>query len=122
MVRAMEAVKNGEMGFNYAALEYGIPRTTLKDWLAGRVVHGTNIGPRPYLTIEEEKELVHFLDKWSNMGCGKTRNEVLKMVKAAVLKKGTKTDGNISRGVVFRKDGQNCPCARVICFLLFASR
>ena len=52
ILRAIEAVKKGEMGQNKAALEYGVPRTTLKDRHSGRVVHGTNIGPKPYLTNE----------------------------------------------------------------------
>ena len=34
MVRAMEAVKNREMGCNRAALEYGVSRTTVKDCLS----------------------------------------------------------------------------------------
>ena len=80
MVRAMEAIKSGKMGCNRAALdsklEYGVPRTTLKDRLSGRVVHGSNIGSPPYLTKEEEKELVDFLIKCSKLGCGKTRREV----------------------------------------------
>ena len=57
MLRAMEAVKDGSMVVNRAALEHGVPRTSLKDRLAGRVIHGTKIGPKPYLTNEEEKEL-----------------------------------------------------------------
>ena len=39
-----------------------MPRTTLKDRLAGRVVHETNIGPKKYLSHEEEQELL-FLSK-----------------------------------------------------------
>ena len=62
MLRAIEAVKNGEMGQNRAALEFGVPHTTLKDRLPGRVVHGTNIGPKPYLSKEEAKELTDFFD------------------------------------------------------------
>ena len=58
MVEAMKAVKEGQFGVNRATLEYGVPKTTLKDRLNGRVIHGTNMGPTPYLTYEEEKELV----------------------------------------------------------------
>ncbi len=43
MLHAMEAMKTGKMGVNRAALEHGVPRTTLKDRIAGRVIHGTNI-------------------------------------------------------------------------------
>ena len=40
MENALRAVKEGEMGVNRAALEFGIPKTTLKDRLSGRVQHG----------------------------------------------------------------------------------
>ena len=98
MLQAMDAVKSGKMGVNRAAVEHGVPRTTLKDRIAGRVVHGTNMGPKAYLTHEEEKELVKFLFECSKMGHGKTRGEVLKIVEAAMKKKGTKLDGFISQG------------------------
>jgi len=52
------------MGVNRAALEYKVPRTTLKDRVSLRVIHGCNMGPKPYLTKDEEKELVDFLLKW----------------------------------------------------------
>ena len=58
MVEAMEAVKEGQFGINRAGLEYGVPRTTVKDRLSSRVIHGTNTEPTPYLTYQEEIELV----------------------------------------------------------------
>ena len=36
MVGAMETVKNGAMGLNRAAIEFGIPKTTLKDRISGK--------------------------------------------------------------------------------------
>jgi len=102
MLRAMaavEAVENGSMGINRAAITHGVPRTTLKDRLSGRVVHGTKMGPKCYLTHEEEKELVDFLVNCSKMGYGKTRNEVLKIVEAVMKKKGRLLGGrHISQG------------------------
>ena len=61
MLGALDAVKSFKLGLNRAALEFGILRTTLKDRVAGRVVHGTRSGPKPYLTPQEEKELAEFL-------------------------------------------------------------
>ena len=55
MEGAISAVKNSEMDVNRAALEFNVPCTTLKDILAGRVAHGTNPGPVPYVNKEEEK-------------------------------------------------------------------
>ena len=98
MQAAIDAVKSGRMGVNRAALEFGVPRTTLKDRIAGRVVHGTRSGPKPYLTPQEEKELADFLVSCSKMGYGKTRGEVLKIVEAIAKKKGVKVQGYISDG------------------------
>ena len=98
MLQAMDAIKSGKMGVNRAAIEHCVPRTTLKDRIAGRVVHGTNMGPKAYLTHEEEKELVKFLFECSKMGHGKTRGEVLKIMEATMKKKGTKLDGFMSQG------------------------
>lgn len=97
MLWAMKAVQDGRMGINRAALEFAVPPTTLKDRIAGRVTHGTSVGPKPYLDREEEKELVDFLLKCSKMGYGKTRGEVLKIVEATMMKKGKKA-GRISQG------------------------
>ena len=87
MTEAMEAVKNGEMGINRAAEEYNVPRTTLKDRLAGRVKHGSKSGPDPYLTSSEEDELVSFLINACKMGQGKTKREVIDVVRRTVKKK-----------------------------------
>ena len=68
------------MGVNKAALEYGVPKTTLLDRISGRVVHGTKPGPKPYLTMEEESELATFLIEVCKMGHGKTKHEVILIV------------------------------------------
>ena len=90
MLQAIETVKSGKLGVNRAALEHNVLRTTLKDRISGRVVHGTNMGPKPYLTYEEEKELVDFLLMCSRIGYGKTRSEVLRIIEAIMKRKGRK--------------------------------
>ena len=100
MVGAMREVTSGAMGVNRAAAQYGVPRTTLKDRIAGRVVHGTNMGTKPYLSADEEKELVDFLMKCSEAGYGKTRGDMLQCVGTVIQKKGdcvTVSDGWWSR-------------------------
>ena len=112
MLRAMETVKSGYMGMNRAAIEHGVSQTTLKDRLSGRIIHGTNIGPKPYLTQKEEKQLVEFLVNCCNMGYGKTRGEVLKIVEAIMKKKGRKHEGCISKGWWCRfRDQWPSPCS-----------
>ena len=86
MVKAIEAVRLGS-GINRAALDYGIPRTTLKDRLSGRVKDGTLPGPEPYLTSEEEKELATFLVDCAAVGFGRTRREVMEIVEQVTLEK-----------------------------------
>lgn len=48
------------MGVNKAALEYGVPKTTLKNRIAGRIINEENIGPKPYLTPKKKKFLIEW--------------------------------------------------------------
>jgi len=68
MLKAFNAVRKDKLGVNCAALQFDAPATTLKDRVAGRVIHGTNMGTKPYLSNEEEKELVEFLVECSKIG------------------------------------------------------
>ena len=79
MTGAIEAVKGG-MGVNRAAKEFGVPTTMLRDRLSGRVTHGTNPGPKPYLSSQEEGELTEYLASTSKAGYGKTRRQVMNIV------------------------------------------
>lgn len=63
------------MGANRAARTYSVPASTLKDGLSGQVKHGTNPGPIPYLTSDEEDELATFLIQVSEIGWGKTKGD-----------------------------------------------
>ena len=102
----MQAVVNGELGMNRAAMQYGVPPTTLKDRMSGRVMHGSKIDLKPSLSYEEEKKLVEFICTCSKMGYGKMRKEVLSIVRAAVsVKRKDQPVGQILDGwwVHFRK-------------------
>lgn len=92
MEHAMEAVKSGKMGQNRAARVFGVPISTLKDRISGRVKHGTNPGPSPYLTPKEESELHDFLVKVASIGHGKTKREVITIVERTLKKKEMATD------------------------------
>ena len=71
----MEAVRNGA-AVKRAAVDYGVPRSTLQDRISGRVVHGNNSGPKPYLFREEEAQLSEFLQAVDQVGYPKTRREI----------------------------------------------
>ncbi len=98
MLGALQAVRDGTFGVNHAALEYAVPRTTLKDRLSGRVTHGSAPGAKPYLSREEEKELVDFFVTCSKIGYGKSRKEVLALVGSILKNKGRNLDKPISDG------------------------
>ena len=80
MVGALDAVLNKHLPANKAAKLYGVPPSTLKDRLSGRVVHDVNLGPKQYLTKQEEKELTDHLVLSAKVGYGKTRRDVMNMV------------------------------------------
>ena len=122
MQTAIDAVKSSRKGVNRAALEFSVPHTILKDRITGRVVHGTKSGPKPYLTQQEEKELVDFLVRCSEMGYGKMRGEVHKIVEAIAKKKELKLKSvsRVGGGAISGKDGLNYPFVRVICFHKYA--
>jgi len=110
MLKAPNAVRKGELGVNRAALQFSVSATTLKDHVAGRVVHGTNMRPKPYLSNEEEKELMEFLVECSKIGFGKTRREVMKLVEEIVERKGMKLPTGsclMAGGFNFYKGGQS---------------
>ena len=72
MEGALENVIKDGLSQNRAADLHGVPRSTLKDRLSGRVVHGTNPGPQSYLSSSEELELAAFLVDAAKMGYGRT--------------------------------------------------
>ena len=75
MDKAIEAVKEGS-SVQRAAIAHGIPRQTLHDRISGRVKHGTNPGPKPFLSHVEEKDLASFLEETAKAGYGKSRQQV----------------------------------------------
>ena len=87
MAKALDAVASGKMGVRRAAIEFTVPCTSLKDRVTGRVLDGCNMGPKRYLTYEEESELVEFIIKCSMMGYGKARQDMMKLVDNYLAKK-----------------------------------
>jgi len=68
MLAAMKSVQEGEFGVNEATKQHGVPPTTLKDCLSGRVQLGIKPGPPPYLDEHEEKVLSSFLTDCASVG------------------------------------------------------
>ena len=74
MLVAIAAVKEGTAILR-AANEHGMPRTTLRDQILGKLVHATKPEPRPYLEPNEENELSNFVDT-AKAGFVKTRKKL----------------------------------------------
>ncbi len=94
----MEAVTSGVTSINKAAVMYGVPCSTLKDRMSGRVVHGTKPGQKRYLDKDEEKALADHLIEVASIGYGKTRREVKSITEKVakeknLLRKERVTDG-----------------------------
>lgn len=97
MEAAIKAVHSGS-GINKAAHEHGVPRTTLKDRLSGKVVHGRKPGPQQYLNSTEERELGLFLKECAGIGYGKTRRDVMQIAQSVAAEKGVLRKSRITHG------------------------
>ena len=97
MLAAIDDVKQG-MSCNKAADAHCVPRSTLKDRISGRVIHGRNPGPVCYLSSEEESLLADYLLKASDMGYGKTRRDVCCIVESYLKQKGSLKGERVSNG------------------------
>ena len=76
MEAAMEHLRKGTMSMTKAAKFHGVPSTTLKDRMSGKVVHGSKPGRKLYLNSDEEESLAEHLVEAASIGYGKTRAEV----------------------------------------------
>ena len=85
---ALHAVTNEGMAIRHAAMQFGVPKSTLGDKASGRVLPGKTSGPQAYLNSLEEKELVQFLLRSSDIGFAKSRKQVLALVRRILEKKG----------------------------------
>ena len=97
MRAAVKAVEEGD-SVSEAARAHGVPKTTLYDRTSGRVAHGSNPGPRPYLSPGEEKELGAYLKHCAKVGYGKTRRDVLTLVQSATSDRGVLRSSRVSEG------------------------
>ena len=88
MELAVSACVNEGMTIRQAACHFGVPKSTLGDRISGRVVLGAKSGPKPYLSTEEEDELMHFLLRCASIGYPKSRKDVLALVHRQLEKKG----------------------------------
>ena len=88
MQNAITAVEQNGISLRHASEMYGVPRTTLHDHVTGRVEHGVLPGPKPYLSKEEEEELVSFCVRCASIGYPHTRYQIMALVQQILESKG----------------------------------
>jgi len=98
MHQAIECARSGAASANKAAEMYGIPKSTLKDRLSGRVQPGSRPGPHPYLMPSEEAELASHLIEAAAIGVGKTRSDVMRIAQEVAEAKIVLKQTRISSG------------------------
>ena len=96
MVNALDAVLRNNYSISRAAIEYNVPKSTLRDRVKGKVKPGVMSGPMPYLTLEEERALVAFLLRCASIGYAKSRKQVLTIVQRLLTSR--KIDRRVTDG------------------------
>lgn len=86
MMNAMLAIERGN-SLRQAAEMYQVPKSTLFDHVSGKVAFGARSGPDPYLTMEEEEELVNFLLEVADVGYPHTKKQVFSIVQEVLSTK-----------------------------------
>ena len=61
IISAIRAVEENGMAKAEAARTFNVPKTTLLDKLVGRTPRGRKMGHPPYLTCEEEQDIVQLV-------------------------------------------------------------
>ena len=58
MIKALDEIESDQISLNGAARKYNLPRSTLFDKLKGRTPRERKIGHAPFLSSEEENDIV----------------------------------------------------------------
>jgi hypothetical protein len=78
MKNAYQAVKEMKMPFKSAARQFGIPQTTLRDRVLGRIdPETTSSGPQSLLSQYEEAIFVEHIKGMAQLGYGYSRSELI---------------------------------------------
>ena len=88
MEKALKAVLNGDCSIRVAAETYDVPKSTLGDWICGRVLPGSMSGPQRLLDHGEEEELVQFIRRFASIGYPKSRKDIIAIVENIIQGKG----------------------------------
>ena len=90
MKAAVASVLSGQLSYRQAALQYDIPRSTIRDHASGKSQPGIRRGQQPILKLEEEEALVEWSIKMAEIGYGRTKEELKDTVKKILDRQGRK--------------------------------
>lgn len=85
---AIEDVRHNKLSLRKAAMQYGIPKSTLSMYVAGKLEIGVKRGPASILSVEEERRLVEYVVHMGQIGYGRTREQLLDIVAKMVSSDG----------------------------------
>lgn len=92
LMAAYKAVKDSSISVNAAAKQYGVPLTTLRDRVDGRIgMEATRPGPPLLMGKDDEAEIVHFLHTMARYGYRYTRQELADIATDQAVSKGKKS-------------------------------
>lgn len=91
LLKAVEAVRSGELSTNKASKTFCIPRRTLREYLAKNTVKKLTVGRKPVLSVEDEKELVSRIKRLAAVGYPLTPRAVRMCVFSYCKSKNIKT-------------------------------
>lgn len=83
---AIQAIKEKKLSIRAASCAYGVPRSTLHDYLVGRVEIGCKRGPDSILTTAEEQCLVSYALHMAEIGYGRSRDQITAAVRKIIEK------------------------------------
>ena len=82
LVAAVHDIREKKISFRRAEAAYGI----LYDYATGKVEFGSKPGPSSILTAAEEQMIVEYAIEMSRIGYGRTREQILEIVKKVIDK------------------------------------
>ena len=82
--QAIEKVSEGEMSLRQAEGAFGVPKSTLSDYIPGKVKIGQTQGPPTVSTNEEEARLARWAMEMAMIGYGQPKEQILLTVQKIV--------------------------------------
>ena len=90
MDSALKEVREDRLTCNAASKTYNVPRTTLRDKVAGKSPEERRMGPSPVLTKAEEDSLATFCIKLLKCGFPINRDDLMDIVQRVIKDDGRK--------------------------------